>query len=70
MFTHELRLIHSRTPSIVSMEEYRVDSAIDISTSSVDLTEAFRELLSRLPNDVYAALKDAMSATIVQKSLP
>ena len=36
------------------------DSEIDVSVDSQDLTEAWRELLSRLPNDLYAGLKQAM----------
>jgi hypothetical protein len=66
---HDLRLTHSRQSQTFVFGVTNADSEIDISTNSDDLTEAFRELLSRMPTDLYQALKDAMSGAIVQRDL-
>lgn len=60
MYDHQLRLSHSRRLDVSTFADPPVDSDIEISASSSDLVEAWRELLSRLPNDVYGALKEAM----------
>ena len=60
MYAHTLRLTHDRSPMALSMADADVDSAIDVEAHSNDLTEVWRELLSRIPADVYAALRVAM----------
>ncbi len=60
MFNHTLRLTHDRDPMTLTLGDAPYASSIEIEANSQDLTEAWRELLSRLPNDVYAALKAAM----------
>lgn len=60
MFMHRLELRHDRDDLAPTMDRPEADSALNVAASSQDLTEAWRELLSRLPNDVYAALKAAM----------
>lgn len=62
MFDHTLRLNHSRRPTTQTLDDIPSESHVEVDASSTDLTEAWRELLSRLPNDVYAALKGAMTA--------
>lgn len=61
MFLHELRLSHRREPVALRYGEPDSRSEVDVNASSSDLTEAWAELLSRLPSDVYAALKAAMA---------
>lgn len=60
MSDHELRLTHRRRPLVRSMGHAYADSEVEISAASEDLVEAWRELLSRMPNDVYGAVKEAM----------
>lgn len=56
---HDLNVRHQRTgPAVIGRTP--ASSAVDVSATSTDLTEAWRELLSRLPSDLYAALKAAM----------
>jgi len=57
---HELELIHYRYRDVNGEE---VPTRVAVEGTSDDLTEAWRELLSRLPNDVYQALKLAMPPT-------
>lgn len=61
MFKHGLRFVHDRTELAVMFGRHTADSEVDISASSNDLTEACRELLSRMPLDVYQAFKDAIN---------
>ena len=61
-FTHHLSLVHDREPATVRMTRAAVESSVAVDASSEDLTEAWRELLSRMPPDVYAALVAAMPA--------
>lgn len=60
MYEHELRLTHRRRLLTQKLGEASADSEVDIAASSLDLVEAWRELLSRMPNDVYGAVKKAM----------
>ena len=60
MFDHQLRLTHVRRDLTTELGFPAANSEIDVSVDSQDLTEAWRELLSRLPNDLYAGLKQAM----------
>lgn len=61
--SHDLRLSHRRRHEVRVGDQHYAESDVDVSASSTDLTEAWRELLSRLPNDVYGALKEAMGTT-------
>ena len=63
MFTHRLQLDHYRDPLAVTLSDVPVDSTLNIESTSTDLTEACRELLSRMPADLYAAMKQAMDET-------
>jgi hypothetical protein len=60
MHEHRLYLRHNRTTFAPTLGEHPSESDLEISASSTDLTEAWREALSRMPNDLYAALKKAM----------
>lgn len=60
MFEHDLKFDHRRRPTTVPHGEAYADSRIRLHANSCDLTEAWRELLSRMPDDAYAALKEAM----------
>lgn len=61
MNEHDLRLCHMRRPRFTYTGVPYASSDVDVSASSSDLVEAWKELLSRLPNDVYGALKEAMA---------
>ena len=63
IYRHHLRLVHDRDPIALHLGEDPAESEVEVEAHSTDLTEAWRELLSRLPNDVYAALKGAMEPT-------
>lgn len=58
---HSLQLSHRRSALIRAANQYYADSEVEVSAHSEDLVECWKELLSRLPNDVYGALKEAMS---------
>ena len=60
MFDHDLQVFHRRHPMTQTLGEHASRSDVEIHASSSDLTEAWRELLSRMPSDLYAALKAAM----------
>jgi len=45
----------------LNLEDVGAQSRTEVESESLDLTEAWRELLSRLPNDVYGALLAAMA---------
>lgn len=57
---HALELNHRRSAVSTTYGQASADSDVSVSARSADLTEAWRELLSRLPPDAYAALKAAM----------
>lgn len=61
MFNHHLRFEHDRSLMAGDFATPDARSTVDITATSGDLTEAWRELLSRMPSDVYAALKQAMA---------
>lgn len=64
MFDHRLRLVHDRRPSVEELGRHLpARSTVDTTVESENLTEAWRELLTRLPSDVYMALKMAMEGT-------
>ena len=60
MHEHVLKLEHERSPVTSVLSSPDSDSTVEVTASSSDLTEAWRELLSRLPSDTYEALKEAM----------
>lgn len=63
MFYHSLEVEHSRVPEVIIGGEglrEEASSNVTVCASGRDLVEAWRELLSRLPNDTYEALKRAM----------
>lgn len=62
MFDHTLGLEHRRSPLDISTFGGPAPSTSEVSVSahSDDLVECAKELLSRLPSDVYQALKEAM----------
>lgn len=57
---HEIEVTHRRDLAAVTADQAPVNSNTYASASSTNLVEAWRECLSRLPNDTYAALKEAM----------
>lgn len=63
MFNHHLRFEHDRSLIGGDFATPEASSTVDITATSGDLTEAWHELLSRMPNDLYAALKQAMGGT-------
>lgn len=60
LFTHDLHLSHTRHPITQLMGVPDASSSISIAADSNSLVEACSELISRLPPDVYAALREAM----------
>ena len=58
---HALDLTHRRSAVATTYSRASADSTVSVDATSQDLTEAWRELLSRLPSDLYAALKAAMT---------
>lgn len=60
VFDHTLQLSHARRPLAAPFGVAASHSDVEVDAHSQDLVEAWRELLSRLPTDVYAALKQAM----------
>jgi hypothetical protein len=60
MFTHDIHLSHTRHPISHSFAVEEASSSVSITSDSNDLVEAFAELLSRMPPDLYAALTTAM----------
>jgi len=60
MFTHDLTVTHDRDPMTLTLADVPVDSSVDVTASSTDLVEAWAEVLSRMPADLYAGLKAAM----------
>ena len=61
MYHHEIELRVSRDLAYLTLNEAHIRSSVTIDAESPDLIEAWREVLSRMPNDVYAALKAAMA---------
>jgi len=60
MFTHDLHFTHTRHPLSNTFGVPEASSSVAISVDSTDLVEAWAELLSRMPPDLYAGLKTAM----------
>lgn len=60
MFHHTIRIGHNREPLIVRLTKASVDSDVDITADSTDLVLAWEEALSRMPSDLYEALRRAM----------
>ena len=60
MYIHEIELRIRRDPMALTVNEAPIESTVTIDAESPDLTEAWCEVLSRMPSDVYAALKAAM----------
>jgi len=61
VYHHEIELRVSRDLAYLTLNEAHIRSSVTIDAESPDLIEAWREVLSRMPNDVYAALKAAMA---------
>jgi len=60
VYHHEIELRVSRDLAYLPLDETLIQSSVTIDAESPDLIEAWCEVLSRMPNDVYAALKAAM----------
>ena len=60
MYIHEIELRIRRDPMALTVNDAPTQSTVTIDAESPDLTEAWHEVLSRMPNDVCAALKAAM----------
>lgn len=60
MFDHELMLVHRRRPMMEELGVCTAASRTEITSDSHDLVEAWREMMTRMPSDVYGALKAAM----------
>lgn len=61
MFEHRLRFEHRRTQVLRSDASIPVESDLEVDATSVDLVECCKEMLSRLPEDLYKALSVALS---------
>ena len=61
LMKHNMRLSHRRYDMAATYEQEPVDSTVEIDVDSTSLTEAWAELFSRMPSDVYAAAKAAMN---------
>ena len=61
MYHQEIELLIRRDQTYLTVNETPIQSSVTIDAESPDLTEAWREVLSRMPSDVYAALKAAMA---------
>jgi len=57
---HEIELRVSRDLAYLTLSEAPIQSSVTIDAESPDLIEAWHEVLSRMPSDVYAALTAAM----------
>lgn len=58
MFEHDLRLVHRRHQLDATLGgRAPADSEPEVDARSTDLVEAVHELLSRLPSDLYEAIK-------------
>ena len=60
MYHHEIELRVSRDLAYLTLNETPIQSSVTIDAESPDLIEAWHEVLSRMPSDVYAALTAAM----------
>ena len=60
MHEHRPYLRHNRSTFYQTFSAHQSESEVEVNVSSTNLTEAWREALSRMPNDLYAALKAAM----------
>jgi hypothetical protein len=60
-YEHELELLHRRRAIYSSLDERGADSRTEVHASSTDLVESVKEMLSRLPNDVYGAFREALN---------
>lgn len=60
MFDHEIEVKHRREPKTITMSQQPSESSIYITGTSVDLTTCWKEVLSRMPTDLYTALKAAL----------
>ena len=60
MYHHEIELRVSRDLAYLTLNEAPIQSSVTIDAESPNLIEAWHEVLSRMPNDVYAALTAAM----------
>jgi len=60
MFKHTIRLMHDREPLTSRLDKADSDSDIEINVQSMDLQAAWEELLTRMPTDLYEALRRAM----------
>lgn len=61
MFEHRLHFVAHRRSLIEELgRAMPARSTVEITAIGEDLTEAWRELLTRLPSDVYGALKQAI----------
>ena len=60
IFNHTIWIRHDRNSMTDTLGDHPSESEVEITSNSSDLTEAVREALSRMPNDLYAAFKEAM----------
>lgn len=61
MFKHEIEVRHRRDPMAVQLGlDTPSESYLEITGISQDLTTCWKEVLSRMPTDLYTALKAAM----------
>lgn len=60
MFRHEIELRIDRSDMAATIGTDPADSTTLISARGTDLTSVWAEALSRMPNDVYQALKNAL----------
>jgi hypothetical protein len=57
---HTIEITHRRRDLAPEMDAFDIDSRVEIEAHSTNLVSTWSEALSRMPSDVYAALKEAM----------
>jgi hypothetical protein len=60
-YKHELEVRHKKMTMLQTFGRHVTDSVVEIDCESSDLTEAWKEVIARMPSDVYLALKEAMA---------
>jgi len=61
MHEYELELTIRRRALALTMAEHDTPSRVEIEVTSTSLRAAWREVLSRMPDDTYRALRIAMA---------
>lgn len=60
MFRHALEVHHRRTSEVHHIGQRPIDSDVNVAAESDDLVETWKEVIRRMPSDLYSALREAM----------